>query len=220
MDIKKILSLVFVGALVGSIALLLVIKSYFEIVKNSEEEEDDKETQEVSTSTSLPQTKKEVNASSESKKESSPKEETASPPHPKKETPSSNSSPSANDVEPLSAAAREKWPHIDIIGPQDTKVSLSIHFDNQKVCTLDGTIDPSAHRPFQGGFFIVDGACQSPKLITRGVHEYKLFGKIKMPDGSEHDVSFTTGQQDISNVIEPSIDIDAQGKVSVRLAVW
>lgn len=195
MSIKKILSLVFIGALVGLITLLLVIKSYFEIMESSEEKE---AAQETSTSpSSLPSSIK-------------PK-----PP----ETVPTPSAPT-DFKEPLSAAAKEKWPHINVIGPQDTYLSINVHFDNQKVCSLSGTIEPSVHRPFQGGYFIVDGACQSAKLITRGGHEYKLFGYVIMPDKTKHEISFTTGQQDISNVIEPSIEIDAQGKVIVQLAVW
>jgi len=118
----------------------------------------------------------------------------------------------------LSVAA-EKSPRISIIGPEGTQVALEVFFDAQPICTLSGRIDAQTHRALETQQFIVDGACHSEQMDTEGQHEYRLSGRIRLPEGEAQEVSVTSGQHDMKGVIEPLVIIDAQGQIRLQLGV-
>lgn len=118
----------------------------------------------------------------------------------------------------LSIAAK-KSPRISIIGHDGTQVALKVFFDAQPICTLSGRIDAQTHRALEAQHFIVDGACHSEQMETQGQHEYRLSGRIRLPEGEAQEVSVTSGQHDMKGVIEPLVIIDAQGQIRLQLGV-
>ncbi|MDY6991704.1 MAG: hypothetical protein SVR94_03735 [Pseudomonadota bacterium] len=119
----------------------------------------------------------------------------------------------------ITTTATQKSPRISIIGPKGTQIALKVFFDNQPICTLNGRIDAKTHRSLEEHQFIVDGACHSEQMATQGQHEYRLSGRIRLPEGEPQEVSVTSGQHDMNGVIEPLVIIDAQGKIRLQLGV-
>ena len=120
--------------------------------------------------------------------------------------------------QPIPLVGKQKVPRIDIIGQEGTEVFLAVYFDSKLICNISGNIDAKTHRPFAGGF-IVEGACYSNKILSKGQHEYKVSGKITLPGRTQHEVSVSTGQKNMSGVIQPAIKINEEGEVEVKLAV-
>jgi len=192
-SMQKIVFIIFIGILVISISVLLIVKSYLETREQPKEETTEAFSQELPS---------EPSSAKETKHPSSRK-----------------NAEKSLDKRPLATQNQDKWPHIDVIGPQNTSLSINVYFDNQIVCNIFGKLEANVHRPFQGGL-LAEGVCHSDKLLSQGSHEYKLSGQLIMPDGAKHNVSFTTGPQEMSNVIQPSIEINSQGETIIKLAVW
>jgi cytoskeletal protein CcmA (bactofilin family) len=134
----------------------------------------------------------------------------------KAEKPVAPTTPPAN--QPILLSGERKTPRIDVIGREGTQLSINLYFDNQLLCTISGKIDAKQHRPFQGEL-LAEGVCYSEKIISQGTHEYQLLGRLTLPDGTQHDVSFTTGSRNVTDVVQPSVEIHQGGKIEIKLAV-
>lgn len=134
----------------------------------------------------------------------------------KAEKPVAPTTPPSN--QPIPLTGERKTPRIDVIGGEGTQLSINLYFDNQLLCTISGKIDAKQHRPFQGEL-LAEGVCYSEKMVSQGTHEYQLLGRLTLPDGTPHDVSFTTGPRNVTDVVQPSVEIHQGGKIEIRLAV-
>lgn len=134
----------------------------------------------------------------------------------KAEKPVAPTTPPSN--QPIPLTSERKTPRLDVIGREGTQLSINLYFDNQLLCTISGKIDAKQHRPFQGEL-LAEGVCYSEKMVSQGTHEYQLLGRLILPDGTPHDVSFSTGPRNVTDVVQPSVEIHQGGKIEIRLAV-
>lgn len=110
------------------------------------------------------------------------------------------------------------FPRISLIAPADTKVSLAVFVDDSKICKVVGKVSEKEHRQF-GNQVMVDGVCYGSRIPVSGEHEYRLDGFIVLPSEKQQAVFYKTGKRDVTDVYEPVIEIDSQGRVSISLAV-
>jgi len=121
-------------------------------------------------------------------------------------------------LKPL-AEDTKKLPRIDVIAPARVRLSLVVFFDNAVICNLSGKLVATTHREFENNILIAEGACVSEKILSAGHHEYQVKGIIILPNGTRQEVSFATGMQDVTDVIQPSIEISKTGEFKLKLAV-
>ncbi len=121
-------------------------------------------------------------------------------------------------LKPL-AEDTKKLPRIDVIAQARVRLSLVVFFDNAVICNLSGKLVATIHREFENGTLIAEGACASDKILSVGHHEYKVKGIIILPNGTRQEVSFATGMQDVTDVIQPAIEISKKGELKLQLAV-
>lgn len=112
----------------------------------------------------------------------------------------------------------QKNTSIDVIGPAGAQIDIKVYLDEQLVCTFTDQINAQTHQRF-GTLFLVKSTCSEAVTASEGLHEYQLAGQVTLPDQKTYEVSYKTGQHTLSNALKPTIEINPQGEVILRLAV-